>query len=153
MHVIVVGAGLAGLSAAGVLLDRGCAVTVLEARDRIGGRVYPAGTAAGVPVELGPEWLSDDGELHRLLTGAGVRLVPYTGPVEHLFFHPLIVYPERAFDGDRMAAGYDDWFVTVPEFKSILSDLYTNGYILVDIRSLIDESPAEEGSPAVRRNV
>ena len=79
MHVIVVGAGLAGLSAAGVLLDRGCAVTVLEARDRIGGRVYPAGTAAGVPVELGPEWLSDDGELHRLLTGAGVRLVPSRG--------------------------------------------------------------------------
>ena len=47
MHVIVVGAGLAGLSAAGALLDGGCAVTVLEARDRIGGRMYPAGITAG----------------------------------------------------------------------------------------------------------
>ena len=54
MHVIVVGAGLAGLSAAGALLEGGCDVTVLEARDRIGGRVFPDGMTAGVPVELGP---------------------------------------------------------------------------------------------------
>ena len=79
MHVIVVGAGLAGLSAAGALLDGGCAVTVLEARDRIGGRVCPAGTTAGVPIELGPEWLSADGELHDLFEGAGARLVPSEG--------------------------------------------------------------------------
>ena len=79
MHVIVVGAGLAGLSAAGALLDGGCAVTVLEARDRIGGRVCPAGTTAGVPIELGPEWLCADGELHDLFEGAGARLVPSEG--------------------------------------------------------------------------
>lgn len=47
-------------------------------------------------------------------------LVPYTGPVEHIFFHPLIAYPELAFDGDPMARGYDDWFVTVQEFHKIL---------------------------------
>lgn len=70
------------------------------------------------------------------------KLAAYQGPVEHIFFHPLIVYPERAFDGDRMAQGYDDWFVTVPEFKSILSDLYANGYVLADIRSLFEEDPA-----------
>ncbi|WP_438446776.1 polysaccharide deacetylase family protein [Gorillibacterium sp. sgz5001074] len=72
-----------------------------------------------------------------------IPLVAYDGPVEHIFFHPLVVYPERAFDGDRMSAGYDDWFVTVPEFKSILSDLYANGYLLVDIRSLYEEVPGD----------
>lgn len=35
----IVGAGLAGLRCADVLLDRGFRVTILEARDRIGGRV------------------------------------------------------------------------------------------------------------------
>ena len=79
MHVVVVGAGLAGLSAAGALVEGGCAVTVLEARDRIGGRVFPDGATAGVPVELGPEWLSADGEVHDLLARAGARLVPAQG--------------------------------------------------------------------------
>ena len=39
LHVIVVGAGAAGISAARSLQDTGCRVTILEARDRIGGRV------------------------------------------------------------------------------------------------------------------
>jgi monoamine oxidase len=39
-HVLVIGAGLAGLSAARELEDRGLRVTVAEARDRVGGRVW-----------------------------------------------------------------------------------------------------------------
>lgn len=64
------------------------------------------------------------------------KLVPYKGSVEHIFFHPLVVYPELAFDGDSMAQGYFDWFVTVREFRSIVDDLYRNGYILVGMDSL-----------------
>ncbi|MCL5677303.1 MAG: hypothetical protein M1602_05490, partial [Firmicutes bacterium] len=40
------------------------------------------------------------------------RLVAYSGPIEHIFFHPLIAYPELAFDNDSLARGYDDWFIT-----------------------------------------
>ena len=50
--VNVVGAGLAGLTAAVTLADHGIAVTVLEGADRIGGRI---GTTAGC--DLGPTWV------------------------------------------------------------------------------------------------
>ena len=39
IHVAVVGAGFAGLRCADVLIQHGCKVTILEARDRLGGRV------------------------------------------------------------------------------------------------------------------
>ena len=58
MTVIVVGAGLAGLSAAGRLVAAGREVAVLEARDRVGGRVR-GGELAGHPVELGGTWLGE----------------------------------------------------------------------------------------------
>ena len=40
-HIVVVGAGAAGLMAARELARAGRRVTVLEARDRLGGRIYP----------------------------------------------------------------------------------------------------------------
>ncbi|MFF7334875.1 protoporphyrinogen oxidase [Streptomyces sp. NPDC090306] len=53
-HVVVVGAGIAGLTAAHRLLERGARVTVLEASDRVGGKLL-AGEIAGVRVDLGAE--------------------------------------------------------------------------------------------------
>ncbi|MEU4040591.1 protoporphyrinogen oxidase [Streptomyces antibioticus] len=53
-HVVVVGAGIAGLAAAHRLLERGARVTVLEASDRVGGKLLP-GEIAGVRVDLGAE--------------------------------------------------------------------------------------------------
>jgi monoamine oxidase len=54
--VIVIGAGAAGLAAARDLRARGSSVTVLEARDRIGGRVWTH-RGLGVPVDLGATWI------------------------------------------------------------------------------------------------
>ncbi|MEU1270688.1 protoporphyrinogen oxidase [Streptomyces sp. NPDC005799] len=53
-RVVVVGAGVAGLAAAHRLLRRGAGVTVLEASDRVGGKLLP-GEIAGVRVDLGAE--------------------------------------------------------------------------------------------------
>ncbi|WP_200307710.1 protoporphyrinogen oxidase [Streptomyces adelaidensis] len=53
-HVIVIGAGIAGLAAAHGLLDRGARVTVLEASDRVGGKLLP-GEIAGARVDFGAE--------------------------------------------------------------------------------------------------
>ncbi len=56
-RVVVVGAGLAGLAAARTLTDRGCDVTVLEARQRVGGRVWSVTLENGEIAELGAEWI------------------------------------------------------------------------------------------------
>jgi monoamine oxidase len=58
IDVLIVGAGVAGLSAAAELASAGLAVTVIEARDRIGGRIFtlhPDDSEA--PVELGAEFI------------------------------------------------------------------------------------------------
>ncbi|MEU6218705.1 protoporphyrinogen oxidase [Streptomyces sp. NPDC047022] len=53
-RVVVIGGGIAGLAAAHRLLGRGAAVTVLEASERVGGKLLP-GRIAGVRVDLGAE--------------------------------------------------------------------------------------------------
>ncbi len=53
-HVVVVGGGIAGLAAAHRLLAGGARVTLLEASERLGGKLL-AGDIAGVPVDLGAE--------------------------------------------------------------------------------------------------
>ncbi|MEV6169361.1 NAD(P)/FAD-dependent oxidoreductase [Streptomyces sp. NPDC051954] len=57
LDVIVIGAGIAGLSAARVLADAGRNVVVVEARDRIGGRMWTHTGAMSIPVELGAQFI------------------------------------------------------------------------------------------------
>jgi monoamine oxidase len=57
MRVAVAGAGLAGLSAADELRRGGAEVTVLEARDRVGGRVWSRVLDSGAVVEMGAEYI------------------------------------------------------------------------------------------------
>lgn len=60
-RVLVVGAGMAGLAAARILHDTGFDVTVLEARDRIGGRTW-TDDSLGVPCDLGASWIHGAGD-------------------------------------------------------------------------------------------
>jgi len=54
--VLVIGAGASGLAAARTLHDAGFEVTVVEARERIGGRIW-TDESLGVPVDLGASWI------------------------------------------------------------------------------------------------
>jgi monoamine oxidase len=56
LKVVVVGAGMAGLTAAARLAEAGAEVIVLEARDRIGGRIF-TDRSLGVPVEHGANFI------------------------------------------------------------------------------------------------
>ena len=66
-QVVVVGAGIAGLAAAKDLQESGYEVTVLEASNRIGGRIY-TDRSLGFPLEIGANWIhSNQAESNRLM--------------------------------------------------------------------------------------
>ena len=90
-RVLVVGSGAAGLGAARLMADNGIEVIVLEARDRIGGRIHsvtlkgataedpgdPGDSDDSITVELGANWLQQGARnsLAPIAASAGLRLV------------------------------------------------------------------------------
>ncbi len=89
----------------------------------------------------------DQGEEEDIKQEDTQNLVPYSGPVQHIFFHPLIAYPKLTFDGDAQERGFNDYFVTIDEFKGVIQSLYEKDYILIDINMLIEER--EEGDKKI----
>lgn len=83
-NVIVIGAGVAGLYAADILMTKGLNVTILEASKQIGGRIaslrnqleLPYQSIADFPVELGAEyWQGADSTLGKLVSNLGLPVV------------------------------------------------------------------------------
>jgi monoamine oxidase len=73
VDVVVLGAGMAGLTAARALAERGVRVVVLEARERVGGRVWTRGGEGGGSVEMGAEFVHGRApELWALMEECGV---------------------------------------------------------------------------------
>lgn len=91
------------------------------------------------------EFFPDDPKVKSLRFSVS-NIVEYDGVIEHIFFHPLIVYPERAFPASGRETGQDLYMVTVYEFKKIIDELYLNNYILVRIEDLFDVSYDDTGA-------
>jgi monoamine oxidase len=80
-HILVVGAGAAGLMTARELVRAGKRVTILEARDRCGGRIYPLPAQEfGYPAEGGAEFVHGAAPVTRaMMREAQVSLFPRGG--------------------------------------------------------------------------
>lgn len=125
MHdVIVVGAGLAGLTAASALKDGGHDVVVLEARNRVGGRTHTI-ELDGVHLDLGGQWLAPDQHRMQQLcrelevetfpqfhTGEKIldldgRLSRYSGAIPSLAPHLLVLMQAALSTVDRKTKKVD----------------------------------------------
>jgi monoamine oxidase len=80
-EVVVIGAGVAGLACAQALCNAGVRVTVLEARSRIGGRVWTLRhSLIGTPIEFGAEFIHGrPPEIWRIVESSGLQVQELTG--------------------------------------------------------------------------
>jgi len=79
-HIVVVGAGLSGLTAAYHLVEYGYEVDVYEARDRVGGRVFSVFLNEDI-VEIGGQNICDGGDAYyllRLIETLGLETITYS---------------------------------------------------------------------------
>lgn len=108
MRVVVVGAGLAGLTAAAELTTAGAEVTVLEARDRVGGRMLGVPVSEGVVADGGAAYLGGrHTELIRMLGEHGLCLTSteMAGDSTFLFSDRRTVTASRVPPIDAVALG------------------------------------------------
>lgn len=62
--IVIIGAGLSGLATAYMLEKEGISSTIIEARNRLGGRIYTCHEEGEAPIEMGATWL---GKKHKHL--------------------------------------------------------------------------------------
>jgi len=77
VSVIVIGAGVAGLAAAQRLRNVGVTVTVLEARNRIGGRVWTDRSVLGYACDMGAGWIHGPDGANPIRRSPPVPVLPH----------------------------------------------------------------------------
>jgi monoamine oxidase len=113
-RIVVVGAGMAGLAAARRLADAGMDITVLDARDRIGGRMW-TDTSLGVPIDLGAAWIhgTDGNPLVGLADEVGAKTV------ETDFDDVVVFEGPNEVPAARVQAAFAAWAGVIDEIDSL----------------------------------
>lgn len=69
--------------------------------------------------------------------------------VTHVFYHSLVVDPELCFanqDTNPQAVGNNQWMTTIEEFNKITQTMYDEGYVLIDLHDMVNETTDENGN-------
>ncbi|KAM5558309.1 polyamine oxidase 5-like [Rosa sericea] len=102
--VIVVGGGISGVAAARLLHDASFKVTLLESRDRLGGRIL-TDYSFGCPVDMGASWLHgvcNENPLAPLIRRLGLTLYRTSGDNSVLYDHDLESFALFDMDGKQV---------------------------------------------------
>ena len=175
IDVLILGAGMAGLSAARTLAERGLRVCVLEARHRVGGRILSQKVEGGGTVELGAEFIHGRApELWALIDEAGAKTVERQGsmlrerhpgnlvaddPEDNAMFEPLeqLEAPDQLEKFAVEDQTFADWLAAsnvADELRPALT-AYVEGFNAADaqrisVRSLGIQQKAEDATEADR---
>lgn len=142
--ILVVGAGMAGLAAARTLHDLGYQVTLLEARDRIGGRVWTSHVWSDIPVDLGASWIH------------GVNNNPLTKLADQIG----VIRAETDYDNailygtDGRVVGHDAELDITHLFNQLIREVYRNAAPGKTIVEVLESTPLwRELSSQQRRSI
>ena len=165
MDAVVIGAGVAGLAAARALQDAGVDFIVLEARERIGGRIFTARDAElPVGVELGAEFVHGSApELHEIVRAARLTLCDIEGerwqsrsgalrPLGEAFWSELEAVMSRLPDRARDDRSFQEFLKKRPGGKRLanarrLALQWVEGFHAADPSLISAVALAEGGSP------
>lgn len=157
--VLVLGAGMAGLVAARALAERGRRVLVLEARDRVGGRILSHTTAQDNVVELGAEFVHGRApELWALIDECGVETVEREGAMLRELSRGELIEDKQSEEGDLFAAleqlaelpgdklSFVEWLQTsdVPQEERAALCGYVEGFNAADARRISARALGEQ---------
>lgn len=161
--VVVIGAGAAGLAAAHRLHENGIDVVVLEARERIGGRVFTHRDAnTPVPIELGAEFIHGSAEsLEPILRDAGLASVDISGrrwQVMGSQLRPMDDFWERIdrvmrrIDARQADRPFAEFLAKKPGGRRLsherrLTEQFVEGFHAADTKRLSTRAMADGGSP------
>lgn len=119
-EILIIGAGAAGLMAARELAKAGKKVIILEARDRIGGRIWPLSQEDfGYPAQAGAEFVHGEAPITKaLVEEAGLTLIPEEGEIWNvrngeLSLHKSFIESNASLQAKLEALGED---VSIADF-------------------------------------
>lgn len=143
-RVVVVGAGVAGLAAAQKLTAAGFTVTVLEARDRVGGRVHTGVNSAGTTFEHGATWIH--GNQAEFAAYVATLALPTTNSDWTKYkFHTAIgstTLTQAQFESLTFKVAdailWSAWFAPTKPIKDVIDIAWNNGHFAGYTRELVD---------------